>query len=389
MATSMRGGGSERQVVLLAQHLPRQDFDVHLYLTHRTGELLAELPADVTLHCPGQAKTSSLGAVLGRIPGTILRRQAIEFAELVRRERIDVVYDRAFHNTLIAGHPAIQGLAVRRVSTIVSPPHAALPMVEKRFIQAKRRMLAAAYRRSAEVIAVSQAAADSAVQYYQLPADRITVVRNPIDIESVRASAGWQARPAGELQRDPLQLVCVGRMTPEKGQADLIAALARLPAEWPQRLPRLAVKLIGDGPDRAALEQQWAAVIGSDGTCGGHSLEFAGMITPALREISQADALVLPSRFEGLPNVVLEAFALRVPVIATVSGGTPELQVDPQNPTCVWANPADPASLVDALQRCADNPHEMGGQVQAAEEVIRSRHGMAQTIAKISEMLMG
>lgn len=385
----MRGGGSERQVALLANHLPRDQFDVHLYLTHRAGELLAELPLDVTLHSPAEVPTSSVRKILDRFPGAILRRQAVAFADVVRRERIDVVYDRAFHNTLIAGHPAIQNRHIRRVSTIVSPPRDALPMVEKRFVNAKRRRLANAYRRSAHVVAVSQAAADSAADYYGLPQNRIVVIRNPVDIESVRRVAGWAGPRSEKTEADPLQMVCVGRMTPEKGQSDLIAAMSRLPGWWPPSLPRVSLRMIGDGPDRVRLERQWAAIVESTGGCDGHTVEFCGTITPALAEIARADALVLPSHFEGLPNVVLEAFALQVPVIATASGGTTELQADPQHPTCFWAAASNPDSLASALRSLAENSRQRAVHVQAADRLVQQRHALATSINPLSELLLG
>ncbi len=388
MATSMRGGGSERQVALLAKHLPRDQFDVHLYLTHRVGELLAELPSDVTLHSPAEVPASGTRNLVDRIPGTILRRQAVEFADIVRCQRIDVVYDRAFHNTLIAGHPAIQHQRVRRVSTIVSPPHDALPMVEKRFINVKRRRLANAYRRSDSVIAVSQAVADSAAEYYGLRRESITVIRNPVDVEWVRDTAGWTDPPTHRPDTDPLHLVCVGRMTPEKGQSDLITAMSAMRGCWRESLPRLSLRLIGDGSDRSPLEQKWAT-IGADCREDGHTIEFAGEITPALPEIARADGLILPSRFEGMPNVVLEAFALQVPVVATASGGTTELLLNLGNPTCFWAKPGDPASLAIALRNLAATPQQRAKHVREAAQLIQSQHRIDTAIDRISERLLG
>ncbi|MCM2369226.1 glycosyltransferase [Rhodopirellula sp. ICT_H3.1] len=407
MATSMRGGGSEHQVALLARHLPRDRFDVHLYLTHRVGELLAELPDDVTIHSPTPAgHRGLLQRLADRWPGTILRRQAAEFAELVRRERVDVVYDRAFHNTLIAGHPFIRDVVTaRRVSTIVSPPHVALPMVEKRFVAAKRRLLRGAYLRSDAVIAVSTAAADSAVKYYGLPRDRVIVVANPVDVERVRRLAGFpesteRARSSLRPRVDTagpsadglvrLRLVCVGRMTREKGQVDLIEAVARLRGRWPETgVPRLAIRFVGDGPDRETLERRWHEISDADGSLDGHVVEFAGVISPAVSEIARSDALVLPSHFEGMPNVVLEAFALGVPVVATRSGGTTDLESEAGKPTCFWADPASPDSLAEALLAMAGDPTERARHVAEAAELVRLRHGVEDAVNKIGEILLG
>jgi glycosyltransferase involved in cell wall biosynthesis len=358
-------------------------FEVHLYLSDREGELLAGLPADVCIYSPsGRSNSASLW---DRLPGTILRRRAAEFADIVRHEQIDVIYDRAFHNTMIAGHPSIQAslqnLGVRRVSTIVSPPHEALPMVEKRFVWAKRRLLAGAYRRSDQVIAVSRATADSAASYYDLPRERIEVIYNPVE-----TAAEFKAEQQFS-NHDPLRIVCVGRMTPEKGQADLIAAIDRLRGKWAADLPRLQLRFIGDGPDRTALEQQWSSLAGDEGNVDGHTVEFVGVVSPAIQEIAAADALVLPSRFEGMPNVVLESFAVGTPVLATRSGGTVELQAIADEPTCFWASPNDPDALATGLRELASRPEIRWQHAQTAQALIRSRHSVEATVEKISAIL--
>lgn len=396
MATSMRGGGSEHQVVLLARHLPRDRFDVHLYLTQRTGELLGQLPSDVKVHSPqehqiaGQAFVQKL---VDRWPGTLLRRHSLALASVVREHQIDVIYDRAFHNTMIAGHRSIRDSErARRVSTLVSPPHLALPMVEKRFVEAKRRLLSRAYRHSDTVITVSDAVADSAAEYYGLVRDRIVVIANPIEIDAVRASVAEMPRPVRrdeDGQRSRFHFVCVGRMTREKGQADLIAAIARLPGRLPESSPRITVRFVGDGPDREELQRQWAALSGDAGEIDGHRVEFAGIVTPATCEIAFSDALVLPSHFEGMPNVVLEAFVLETPVIATRSGGTAELQRFRDDPTCFWAEPQSPESLAGAMVAMLGDPVQRAQHVTAGTQWVETRHTIDAAMSRLTPILLG
>ncbi|TWU03492.1 putative teichuronic acid biosynthesis glycosyltransferase TuaC [Neorhodopirellula pilleata] len=385
----MRGGGSEHQVALLAEHLPRESFEVHLYLTHRVGDLLPRIPDDVVIHSPEAAPVSFLEKVLNRWPGRILRNQARDFDALLRREKIDVVYDRAFHNTLIAGHPSVT-TPVRRVSTIVSPPHLALPSVEKRFVQQKRRRLADAYRRSDEVIAVSHAVAESASRYYGLPIERISVIRNPVDLNAIRSSVQLSELPMrSTIDQRRLNLVCVGRMSSEKGQGDLVEAIARLPQPWPEDFPRFRVRFIGDGPLRGELQRRAESLADSKGTVNGHEIEFCGIISPAVGEIAAADALVCPSHFEGMPNVVLEAFALGTPVIATRAGGTAELQSDPSEPTCFWADPGDPNSLSLALLQFVEDSEHGRFQVDSAARWVIGNHSVGPIVGEIIAKLQG
>lgn len=386
MASSMRGGGSEHQVALLAEHLPRDQFEVHLFLTYRVGELLERLPDDVTIHSPDTEAPSLIEKILNRWPGRILRKQAEVLDEVLRQEQIDVVYDRAFHNTLIAGHRRVR-TPVRRVSTIVSPPHLALPSVEKRFVELKRRRLADAYRRSDAVIAVSDAVAESASNYYGLARERITVVRNPVAFDPNVLDPEQPPDGAVVSPDRTLRMVCVGRMSSEKGQGDLVEAIALLPNPWPRGVARFRFEFIGDGALRASIQDRVESLADQNGTIGGHEIHFRGIISPAVREIAEADGLVCPSHFEGMPNVILEAFALGVPVVATRSGGSVELQGEADQPTCFWAEPANPPSLADALLTFAEDDVGRAQQAQNALRWVREHHTIDVVIERIAAIL--
>lgn len=394
MASSMRGGGSEHQTALLAEHLDRDRFDVHLYLTHPDGDRMASLPSDVRVHSglsraerPTDAKDSGEpSALIRRMPGLALRRQAVDLCRLVEDLGIDVIYDRTFHMTLIAGHPVARH-GVPRVSTIVSPPDLALPTVEQRFISLKRRRLAKAYQSSQCVVAVSQAAADAASRYYELDPDRISVIRNPVDVDAIVSSAQHAAMPARSRERSaPVRLVCVGRMSREKGQADLLNAFIELAGR--HDVAPMQLRFIGDGPDRTNLERIWSQASSGHRLRPEHDVTFAGVRSPATPEIAAADVLVLPSHFEGLPNVVLEAFALRRPVIAARSGGTVELQHRDDQPTCYWAPPGDSVGLLNAIRRCLDDREHWPNRVENAWRLLQRRHRMDTAIGRIESRLI-
>jgi glycosyltransferase involved in cell wall biosynthesis len=304
----------------------------------------------------------------------VLRRQTRQLREILHENSIDVIYDRTFHMTMIAG-PAGQTNRVPRVSTIVSPPEYALPAVESRFVGLKRRRLAAAYRQSRCVIAVSQQAADSAERYYRLPENSVHVIHNPVDIEAVRQNATAMT----PTRDDRLTLVCVGRMTGEKGHRDLVEAIRLSQSKWPENVPGLRLWMVGDGPLRAELERQW------DGSAGRHTIEFLGSQNNAAPWIAAADALVLPSHFEGMPNVVLEAMALGTPVIATRAGGTMELERG--EPTILWAQPRDPSSLADAIAGLSTDRGSAQRRAAAATGLIRKHHDLSRAVRSIENQL--
>jgi glycosyltransferase involved in cell wall biosynthesis len=115
-------------------------------------------------------------------------------------------------------------------------------------------------------------------------------------------------------------MISVGRLSPEKGQAGLLQAFAKLRP----RHPELQLRLVGDGPDRASLETLVKELGLSD------AVTFVGRLPEeeTLAEIARANLLVLPSFMEGLPIVLMEAMAAGVPVIASRIAGIPELVED-------------------------------------------------------------
>lgn len=369
MISSMRGGGSERQTLLLLQHLDRTRIIPHLYLLERTGELLREIPEDVTIHSFTDAQRPSSFY----FPGRVLRQQVRHLRHLVESESIDVVYDRTFHMTMIAGN-ACTGSRTPRVSTIVSPPEHALPLVEKRFVNLKRKRIAKAYRKSNQVLAVSHVAARSAESYYSLRPGSVDVVPNPVD---VAAMTKLRAEHPSSPKRY-LTLACVGRMTAEKGHRDLLTAIAIMQQDWTSALP-IRIVMVGDGPMREELQLQ------AKGVTPPHRVDFVGAKAEAASIISKCDALVLPSHFEGMPNVVLESMALGVPVIATRAGGTVELEGS--EPTIMWAEPQDPGSLANALKTFAADPGAARKRAEAAERLVAERHDIRQTTRRIEGYL--
>ena len=167
---------------------------------------------------------------------------------------------------------------------------------------------------------------------------KLTVVRCGLELERLPRRSGTRT--------DEVRFICVGRLSPEKGHAGLLEAFARLR----QSRPRVRLDLVGDGPDRAELERQ-ATALGLD-----KSVTFLGRLPEqeTLQKIAEADVLVLPSFMEGLPVVLMEAMAMRVPVISSRVAGVPELVHDDQNG--LLFTPSHWDELLHCLERMADEP---------------------------------
>ncbi len=170
-----------------------------------------------------------------------------------------------------------------------------------------------------------------------IPEGKISVVRNAIEPEHLEGFEKVDLRTKYGFTSDTLVYVCAGRFSREKGQTYLVKAAATAIKED----PRLRFVLFGDGPDLDKIRSMITSFGYKDKIlCPGFENNMVGCI-------KGTDALINPSLSEGLPNVVLEAMALGVPVVATAVGGVPEIITDRQ--TGYLVPPKDIPALAEGL----------------------------------------
>ncbi|MBX9601265.1 MAG: glycosyltransferase [Bryobacteraceae bacterium] len=210
------------------------------------------------------------------------------------------------------------------------------------------------------VIAVCRPFADRLMRRGVAP-ERIRIQHNSV--------VPFQRPPEEEIEavRDSLALgggnvvLAVGRLSSEKGHADLLYAVRDLA---PPVRRDLRVVFAGDGPELPRL-RQLAARLGLAET-----VVFAGLRKDVRPFYAAATVLALPSHTEGSPNVVLEAMAARVPIAATAVGGVPEILTDQQ--TGLIVPPRDPAAMSAALARLLGDAELRAGMAAAAAERVES-----------------
>ncbi|MDQ1250233.1 MAG: hypothetical protein QG597_4612 [Actinomycetota bacterium] len=199
------------------------------------------------------------------------------------------------------------------------------------------------------------------------------VTRNGVDVAGVRAAAG----DAGRLRRDcgiepsAALVVCLGRLTTQKGQDVLLRAWPSVPGGSSRQLA-----LVGDGPDAAAL-----AALADD------TVTFVGGVdrNTALGWLAGADVVAVPSRWEGMALVPLEALALGTPVVASDVTGLREA-VTPDVGTLV--PPDDPDALAAALARwLAVDPPERGVVRDVARARAEAEFSLASTVTAVAAAL--
>ncbi|PGH59153.1 glycosyl transferase [Azospirillum palustre] len=199
------------------------------------------------------------------------------------------------------------------------------------------------WRRSSAVVANSDGLAGLARRF--APDQPIAIIPNGVDATRFSPADAGPA-DAGNAG-DRLSLLFVGRVVRQKGLDVLFEALASLPDGMRSRI---GLTIVGDGPARPELEAQAARLALSE------RIVFRGWLgrdeLPAAYRA--ADAFVFPSRDEGMPNVVLEAMAAGLPVVATRIAGNRDLVVEEE--TGLMLDADDTPALAAALARLAEDP---------------------------------
>jgi glycosyltransferase involved in cell wall biosynthesis len=176
-------------------------------------------------------------------------------------------------------------------------------------------------------ICVSRRTLDEGVAARTCTTDRTVVIPNAIDVRAAAQSA---------LNGRPPRVLSVGRLKAPKDFATLLAAFARLGVPY-----RAAI--VGDGPERAALEAAAATA----------QVELLGERGDVPEQLAASDVFVLSSRSEGMPMSILEAMAAGLPVVASAVGGIPEIVRD--GATGLLVPPGDADALAAALGRLLDD----------------------------------
>jgi glycosyltransferase involved in cell wall biosynthesis len=285
---------------------------------------------------------------------------------LLRQERPQILHTWMFHAN-------VPGRIIGRL--------AGVPVIisSERTMGQEGRMRREANRLTApladRIICVSTPVATYAREQIGLPASRLVVIPNGVALE------GRPQRDHDERTGDVVRMGYVGRLSPVKGVDLLLEAAARLAAD--ATLPRWELRIIGAGDERPALEEA-ALTLGL-----GDRVRFLGPRSDIPAQLAELDLLVLPSRWEGMPNVALEAMAARLPVVATAVGGTPEVVVDGE--TGLLTPAEDVAALTAALRSLildADGRAAMGAAGRRrVEEGFTLAHAVARTAALYEDLL--
>jgi glycosyltransferase involved in cell wall biosynthesis len=288
-------GGTERQLYELVRAVDRKSFETFVYcLSEKTapfGDLIS--------------KTGAKLRVLRRRCHLDVARMR-ELASLLRRDRIDIVHSLLFEANAYAW-PACFLAGVPHLVTSVRSCNSELDVL-------RRWVNRLAFRSSDAVICNGEVVRSFLARYFSVPRQKSIVIHNGIDLDQFQKSS---AAPTtnGDPNCDHRVVITVARLVPEKDVNLFIEAAELLSDEY----PNVRFVIVGDGPCRSEL-MRCVSESGLD-----EKISFFGERDDVPQLLANADVFWLTSKWEGLPNVVLEAMACGKPVVARDVGACREL----------------------------------------------------------------
>ncbi len=347
--TSFHAGGTERHLANLLRAHDRGRFEILVGSLDNTGPFSAEL---------GDLAEPVVEFPVSRLYGPRTWAQQLRAAAYIRANRIQVLQSYGFYANCfvipaarLAAVPAIIA-SIRDIRTTWTPN--------------QRRVERWVCKLAHSIMTNAEAGKLALIDDRHHPA-KITVITNGIDVERFgQPEQESTVRGDFAIPADAVLVGVVARIDECKGLEYFIEAAALVS----RALPQVRFVIVGETARfpknqayRAALEEQ------SRRLGFGDRLVFTGNRTDIPGVLAELDLFVLPSLSEGLPNVVLEAMAARVPVVATTVGGIPEVIVNEVSGLLVA--PRDARLLAAAMERLLRNPdlaHSLASRGRATVE---------------------
>ncbi|MDQ1427734.1 MAG: alpha-maltose-phosphate synthase [Acidimicrobiaceae bacterium] len=327
------GPATGLRVALLTREFPPEVYGGAGVHVEHLAEALAPL-VDVSVYCFGVPRLSPLvaatyepwPALAGRAGAGALQPISVDLLMAADVGGADVVHSHTWYTNL-GGHLAKQMHAIPHVVTT----HSLEPMRPW-----KRDQLGAGYEVSKfcertalegadAVIAVSSGMRDDVLRIYPaIDPVRVTVIYNGVDATEYEPDPGTDALVRHGIDPDRQMVVFVGRITAQKGILELLAAARSLDSS-------AQLVLCAAAPDNPAIEEAVRAAVSGLRASGRNGVVWIDTALPrdeTIQVLSHASVFVCPSQYEPFGLVNIEAMACGAPVVATATGGIPEIVVD-------------------------------------------------------------
>lgn len=291
-------------------------------------------------------------------PQKLLPLYVIRLTRLIRRHQFKIVHCHLFGANWIAKPlAALLGVPIR-----INHDQCNDALRHKSVLAFRMDKLA--NRWSSHVCAVSASTRDFLLQHERLPAERVSLVYNGVDLRRFVPRAG--RAPSGRFV-----VLGVGRLHPQKN----FRLFLDVAAELLRRGHSTAFRIAGTGPEMDQLRRRAGELDIAE------NVEFIGHENDMARLYAEADALMITSAYEGTPLTALEAMAMRLPIIASRIDGLAEVLVDEVEALLV--PPHDPHGFVTRVERLMTNPHLRSALADAAERKVREHYSAEIMVAQV------
>ena len=323
---SLNGGGAERAAVHILNALDPRGWQRSMYLFKREGPYLADVDPSIELASGAADSRAARWLELRRYLGRTRPRIVMSFL--------------SYFSVLTAARAARAGSAV--VFNQQTPMSAFLEDADYQWRRPWRRRLfeivtRVGYRLADAIVTTSNGVADDLASAFGVARGRICVVHNPADLRAIATASTEPLDPVHAQAWTHPAIVAAGRLADAKNYPLLLDAFALLRRTVPARL-----FILGTGERERLMREQIARLGLAD------AVALCGFQSNPWKYIARADAFALTSRYEGFGNVLVEAMACGVPVVATASPGTREI-VDGSNGLLVERH--EPAEVAASLAR--------------------------------------
>jgi glycosyltransferase involved in cell wall biosynthesis len=342
---SLAGGGAERVAVTILSALDPAHYERVLYLFSGEGVYFDRLDSGVQVVVAQQRSWPA---------------RMRELARFLRTTRPDIVMPfLSYFITATAARWA--GSRARVVFNQGTPTTGFLNDPDFSWRSPARRRLFSAmtrffYSRADAVVVTSEGVGEDLVKRYRVPRRKIRVLHNPVDLGAIQLLAAESIADAILPPSRPV-VVSAGRLAAVKNYPLLIDSVAELSTRIP-----VDTWILGDGDERERLTRRAVGKGLKD------SVWFLGFQTNPWRFISRASAFVLTSTYEGFGNVLIEAMACGVPVVATRSPGTVEIIEDGANGLLVDHDARSVAGAIERLIRDVGLRQRLVAQARSSVE---------------------
>lgn len=355
---SLRGGGAERVMVNLARGFAERGLGVDLVLAEAEGPYLTEVPARVRIV---DLKASR---VLSALPALV---------RYLRREKPSVMLSTLSHANIVAlwarRLAGVQTRLVLREANTVSLSSTKAPSIRGRLMPFLMRRF---YPWADMVVAVSNGVAEDLTRTVGLPAEKVKVVYNPVVTEELFKKAEEPLDHPWFAPGEPPVILGVGRLSEQKDFATLIRAFSLVRKRRPARLV-----ILGEGEQRSSLE----ALVQELGL--EQDVDMPGFMDNPFKYMKRAAVFVLSSRWEGLPNVLIQALAIGTPVVSTdCPSGPAEILEGGRWGKLVAVG--DEVSLASAIVERLSSPVSSDGL-----DSVCGRFGLNSVVSQYLNMLIG